>query len=232
MQVDCLRHDEGKYLHAEGNVSAMMRTVGLALVGVLTGIAIGCGAGETNMSQGVTKTVDTNGAEIATFAAGCFWCTEAVFQRTKGVLSVRSGYIGGKKESPTYKEVCTGTTGHAEALEITFDPKVVTYRELLNVFWHMHDPTTLNRQGADVGTQYRSAVFYHSEAQKKDAEAVKEELTKARTFRNPIVTEIVAASKFYPAEDYHQDYYNQNKSAGYCRAVIAPKLKKLGIEDK
>jgi peptide-methionine (S)-S-oxide reductase len=204
----------------------------VALAGVLAAVTLACRAGEANMTADSVMNADTNGAVLATFGAGCFWCTEAVFQRVKGVVSVRSGYEGGKKANPTYKDVCTGQTGHAEVLEVRFDPKVVTYRELLGVFWHMHDPTTLNRQGADVGTQYRSVVFYHSEDQKKDAEAVRDELSKSRTFEKPIVTEIAAASTFYPAEDYHQDYFNQNRDAGYCRAVIAPKLKKMGMKEK
>lgn len=175
-------------------------------------------------------TPDTNQTALATFASGCFWCTEAVFQRVPGVISVRSGYTGGKKPNPTYKEVCTGQTGHAEALEVKYNPAVVTYSQLLDRFWHMHDPTTLNQQGGDVGTQYRSAIFYHSPDQKKEAEAARDALTKAGTFKQPIVTEIVPATTFYPAEAYHQNYFNQNRTAGYCRAVILPKLQKLDME--
>ena len=210
----------------------MRKTKSVVLAGVLVGVALAGYAGETNMTKDAARSSSTNGTVLATFGAGCFWCTEAVFQRVKGVVSVRSGYAGGKKANPTYKDVCTGQTGHAEVLEVRFDPKVVTYRELLGVFWHMHDPTTRNRQGADVGTQYRSVVFYHSEDQKKDAEAVRDELSKSKAFEKPIVTEIAAASTFYPAEDYHQDYFNQNQDAGYCRAVIAPKLKKMGMKEK
>ncbi len=182
------------------------------------------------MTTASAEVTGTNDADIATVAAGCFWCTEAVFQRMPGVISVRSGYTGGSKPNPTYKEVCTGTTGHAEALEIRFRTSVVTYSQLLDLFWRMHDPTTLNRQGADAGTQYRSAIFYHSPEQKKEAEASRDALGKTGTFKQPIVTEIGPAVTFYPAEDYHQDYFNQNRSAGYCRAVIIPKLKKLDMD--
>ncbi len=158
--------------------------------------------------------------EIATFTTGCFWCVEVVFQRLKGVKSVMSGYTGGNKSNPTYREVCTGNTGHAEATQITFDPKVISYGQLLEIFWHAHDPTTLNRQGADVGTQYRSAIFYHSEGQKKTAEKSKSKAQKG--FDNPIVTGIEPFTKFYKAEDYHRDYYNNNKQAPYCRLIILP----------
>jgi peptide-methionine (S)-S-oxide reductase len=173
----------------------------------------------------------TNETALATFGGGCFWCAEAVFQRVKGVVSVRSGYTGGKKEKPTYRDVCSGKSGHAEAIEVTFDTKVVTYRELLDIFWKMHDPTTLNRQGDDVGTQYRSVIFYHGDGQKADAEAVRDELTKSKAFAGPIVTEIVPAGAFHPAEDYHQNYFNSNREAGYCRTVIAPKLRKMGMKE-
>ncbi len=165
--------------------------------------------------------------ELATFGSGCFWCTEAVFQKLKGVSKVVSGYTGGKTENPTYKEVCTGETGHAEVIQVTFDPKVISYAELLEVFWRSHDPTTLNRQGNDVGTQYRSAVFYHSDKQKELAEAYKKKITEAKVFDDPVVTEITAAVKFYPAEDYHQNYFKLNPKQPYCRAVIGPKVKKL-----
>ncbi|HMP17332.1 MAG TPA: peptide-methionine (S)-S-oxide reductase MsrA [Gemmatales bacterium] len=165
--------------------------------------------------------------ETATFGNGCFWCTEAIFQRLKGVVTVKSGYTGGKVKNPTYKQVCEGNTGHAEAIQITFDPKVITYAELLEVFWQTHDPTTLNRQGADVGTQYRSAIFYHTPEQKKLAEEYKQKLDKSGAFNKPIVTEITAASKFYVAEDYHQNYYNLNGSQPYCQAVIKPKMEKF-----
>lgn len=164
--------------------------------------------------------------EIATFGAGCFWCVEAVFQELKGVIKVESGYMGGAIPNPTYREVCTGTTGHAEVTRITFDPAVISYDELLEVLWTTHDPTTLNRQGADAGTQYRSAIFYHSEDQKSKAEKSKKEVA-TTIWDSPIVTEIVAADTFYPAEEYHQDYYALNPNAGYCRAVISPKVAKV-----
>lgn len=167
------------------------------------------------------------GMEVATFAGGCFWCTEAVFLEIKGVEKVVSGYIGGKTKNPTYKDICTGETGHAEAIQITYNPKEVAYEDLLEVFFGTHDPTTLNRQGADVGTQYRSEIFYHSEAQKVKAANYIELLVKEKLYDKSIVTKISSATQFYPAEDYHQNYYNQNSSQGYCQMVIAPKLEKL-----
>ncbi len=167
------------------------------------------------------------GMEVATFAGGCFWCTEAVFLEIKGVEKVVSGYIGGKTVNPTYKDICTGETGHAEAIQITFNPNVVAYEDLLEVFFGTHDPTTLNRQGADVGTQYRSEIFYHSEAQKTKAENYIQLLEKEKLYDKKIVTKVSSATVFYPAEDYHQNYYNQNSSQGYCQMVIAPKLEKL-----
>jgi peptide-methionine (S)-S-oxide reductase len=168
----------------------------------------------------------------ATLAGGCFWCVEAVYEQIAGVKNVRSGYIGGHVENPTYEAVCSGTTGHAEAVELEFDPSVVSYEKLLDLFWEMHDPTTLNRQGADIGTQYRSAIFYHDEEQKKLAEASKDKANHSGQFNRPIVTEITKASIFYAAEPYHQDYFRLNPNAGYCRVVIAPKLKKLGLKTK
>jgi len=170
---------------------------------------------------------ERRGQEVATLAGGCFWCLEAVFQRLRGVVSVESGYTGGHVENPTYRQVCTGTTGHAEAVRITFDPEVISYRDLLDVFFEIHDPTTLNRQGADVGPQYRSAIFYHSEEQRATAESVIAELQAERYRDRPIVTEVVAAGEFYLAEPEHQDYYRRNPEAPYCRIVIAPKLAKL-----
>ena len=163
----------------------------------------------------------------ATFGAGCFWCIEAVFDRLEGVTAVESGYTGGRTKDPTYREVCTGTTGHAEVAQITFDPGVISFRELLEVFWKTHDPTTLNRQGADVGTQYRSAVFYHTEAQRQEAEALKKALDEADVFDAPIVTEITKLGDYYKAEQDHQDYFKLNPAQGYCRAVIQPKIKKF-----
>ena len=165
--------------------------------------------------------------EIATLAGGCFWCLEAVYRELRGVERVVSGYAGGSKASPTYQEVCAGTTGHAEAVEITFDPQVVSYRELLEVFFTIHDPTTLNRQGADVGTQYRSAIFYHSPEQRAAAEEVLARLTADGVWDAPIVTELVPAPEFYPAEDYHQEYFERNPAQPYCRAVVAPKVAKF-----
>ena len=167
------------------------------------------------------------GMEVATFAGGCFWCTEAVFLEIKGVEKVVSGYIGGKTVNPTYKDICTGETGHAEAIQITFNPNEVAYEDLLEIFFGTHDPTTLNRQGADVGTQYRSAIFYHSEAQKTKAENYIQLLEKEKLYDKKIVTKVSSATVFYPAEDYHKNYYNQNSSQGYCQMVIAPKLEKL-----
>jgi peptide-methionine (S)-S-oxide reductase len=170
---------------------------------------------------------DNNDMEIATFAGGCFWCTEAIFLEIKGVKKVVSGYIGGTTLNPTYSEICTGTTGHAEAIQITFDPSEVGFEDLLEVFFGTHDPTTLNRQGADVGTQYRSAIFYHSEDQMKKAQNYITLIAKEKLYDREIVTKVSPATKFYDAEDYHQNYYNQNASQGYCQMVIAPKLEKL-----
>jgi len=165
--------------------------------------------------------------EIATFANGCFWCTEAIFQQLKGVSKVLPGYIGGDIKNPSYKEVTSGTTGHAEALQVQYDPKIISFRELLDIFFYTHDPTTLNRQGYDVGTQYRSAIFYHDEKQKEEAAKMISQLNGENVFDNSIVTEITAYDIFYVAEDYHQNYYNNNKNQGYCRAVINPKLDKF-----
>ncbi|MEO0510385.1 MAG: peptide-methionine (S)-S-oxide reductase MsrA [Verrucomicrobiota bacterium] len=166
--------------------------------------------------------------ETATFGAGCFWCVEAVFENLEGVKAVESGYMGGHVENPDYREVVTGRTGHAEVTRIYFDPETISYETLLDWLWRSHDPTTLNRQGADVGTQYRSAIFYHSEEQMKIAETSK--AAAQSSFNSPIVTEITEASEFYVAENYHQDYYRINPSAPYCQFVIRPKLKKLDLE--
>lgn len=166
--------------------------------------------------------------DTATFATGCFWCTEAIFEQLNGVLKVTSGYSGGQVKNPTYKEVCTGETGHAECVQIVYEPNKISYDELLEVFFEVHDPTSLNRQGADEGTQYRSAIFYHSPEQKQKAEYYKSELDKSGAYDKKIVTEISAASKFYPAEDYHQEYYENNKNSNpYCSVVIRPKLEKF-----
>ena len=171
--------------------------------------------------------VDMANTEIATFGTGCFWCTEAVLESLDGVKKVVSGYAGGTVANPSYKEVCTGTTGHAECVEVVYDPKVISYAELLEAFFRSHDPTSLNKQGNDIGTQYRSVIFYHNEAQQKLAEQAKAELDKSGAYTKPIVTEISKAPKFYIAEDYHQNYFANNPDQGYCAFVIAPKLDKF-----
>jgi peptide-methionine (S)-S-oxide reductase len=165
--------------------------------------------------------------EVATLANGCFWCSEAIFSRLRGVKSVLPGYSGGKVENPSYDQVGTGRTGHAEAAQIEFDPAAISFEKLLDVFWHTHDPTTLNRQGNDVGTQYRSAIFYHDEKQKEAAEKSKMALEKSGIYKDPVVTEITPFRKFYVAEDYHKKYYEQHQDAPYCRFVIDPKIHKL-----
>lgn len=167
------------------------------------------------------------GKEVATLAGGCFWCTEAVFDELKGVESVVSGYSGGQVQNPSYREVCNGTTGHAEAIQVTFDPKVISFKEILEVFFTTHDPTTLNRQGNDTGTQYRSAVFTHSEEQKRVAEEVIKDFEQKRIWDNRIVTEVTPYTNFYPAEDYHQEYFANNPTQGYCRVIIEPKVAKF-----
>ena len=165
--------------------------------------------------------------ERATFGAGCFWCVEAVFQNLKGVEKVVSGYAGGRIKNPTYKEVCSGLTGHAEVIDITFDPAVITYKELLEIFWKTHDPTTLNRQGADAGTQYRSVIYYNNDEQKRLAEEYKQKLNDGEAFPNPVVTEITAAPEFYAAENYHQNYFNLHGHEPYCQFVARPKVDKV-----
>ena len=192
----------------------ILLSLGLLLAGRLAG-----SAQTKNMND------STNQLETATLGGGCFWCTEAIYQMLPGVKAVTSGYAGGTKENPTYKEVCTGTTGHAEVIQIQFDPKVVSYEKVLETFWEAHDPTTMNKQGADNGTQYRSIILYGSEAQRASAERSKLEAQKH--FRQPIVTEIVPLQKFYAAEDYHRDYYRANPNQPYCRAVIRPKVEKF-----
>ncbi|MFC5534283.1 peptide-methionine (S)-S-oxide reductase MsrA [Rhodocytophaga aerolata] len=176
-------------------------------------------------TQTVSDTTKT--PQLATFGAGCFWCVEAIFQQLDGVQKVASGYSGGQVDNPTYKQVCSGTTGHAEVIQITYDPAKISFEELLEAFWSSHDPTTLNRQGADIGTQYRSVVFYHTEQQRNLAEAFKKQLNDEKAFGKPVVTEISPFTKFYVAEDYHQNYFNENGDAPYCRVVIAPKLDKF-----
>jgi peptide-methionine (S)-S-oxide reductase len=174
------------------------------------------------------KDEKSDGHAPATFGGGCFWCIEAVLQRIEGVLSVTSGYSGGTTPNPTYEEVCAGDTGHAEAVQVAFDPALISYEEILDIFWQAHDPTTLNRQGPDTGTQYRSAIFYANEAQRLSAEV---SMKKAqRKYRDPVVTELLPLEKFWNAEGYHQNYYNTHQNEGYCRMVISPKLKKLKLE--
>lgn len=191
----------------------------------------GCDKRETNArseiktESGVTNNMDS--LQIATFGTGCFWCSEAIFERLNGVVKVESGYSGGKVENPTYEEVCSGTTGHAEVIQITYNPSVISFDELLEVFWKTHDPTTLNRQGNDVGTQYRSVIFYHNDEQKQLAEKYRTELDKSGAWENPVVTEISPFTNFYSAEKYHQDYYENNSNQGYCAFVIAPKVEKF-----
>jgi peptide-methionine (S)-S-oxide reductase len=167
------------------------------------------------------------GREVATLAGGCFWCLEAVFEEVRGVDKVESGYAGGEADAPTYRQVCSGTTGHAEVVQVTFDPRVITYREILEIFFAIHDPTTLNRQGADVGTQYRSAIFYHTPEQQRVAEALVAELNAAGIWDRPIVTQVVPLERFYSAEEYHQGYFRANPSQPYCQAVVAPKVAKF-----
>jgi peptide-methionine (S)-S-oxide reductase len=166
---------------------------------------------------------------VATLGAGCFWCIEAVLEQIDGVQGVESGFMGGQVPNPTYRDICSGMSGHAEVVQVQFDPDVLSYSGLLDWFWRLHDPTTLNRQGGDVGTQYRSAIFYHDATQREQAE--RSLSAAAGSFEQPIVTEITALAQFYPAEDYHQDYYRANKDQGYCQMVIRPKLKKLGLKE-
>jgi peptide-methionine (S)-S-oxide reductase len=182
---------------------------------------------EKNSNETKVTTMSNAASDTVTFGAGCFWCVEAIFQRLKGVESVKSGYSGGTIKNPSYKEVCNGTTGHAEVCQLVYNKAVISFEELLEVFWKTHDPTTLNRQGNDYGTQYRSAIFYHNEEQKILAEKYKAKLNDIKAYENPIVTEITAFSNFYPAEDYHQNYFNANGSESYCRFVIQPKVEKF-----
>jgi peptide-methionine (S)-S-oxide reductase len=176
-----------------------------------------------NMSQ-YSQVLNNQSCEITTLGGGCFWCLEAVFDELEGVIDVVSGYSGGNIPNPSYQQVCTGTTGHAEVVQVAFDPKMIRFEEILEVFFSIHDPTTLNRQGADVGTQYRSAIFYHSKQQKETAEQLISQLETRKKWHNPIVTEVTAYEQFYPAEDYHQEYFAQNARQPYCQAVIAPKV--------
>jgi peptide-methionine (S)-S-oxide reductase len=173
------------------------------------------------------ESLNKGGLDTATLGAGCFWCVEAVFQELEGVISVKSGYMGGFVKNPSYKEVCTGRTGHAEVAQIVFDPSIVSFEDILQVFWKTHDPTTLNRQGNDIGTQYRSAIFYHNEEQRQLAAFYKEKLDKSGAYPNPIVTTLEPLAEFYVAEDYHQNYFNNNSDQPYCAFVIQPKLDKF-----
>lgn len=199
----------------------------IALIGLFSITLAYISCGSSSKPTVSIKKMNTSKMDTITFGAGCFWCVEAVYQQLKGVQSVTSGYMGGKMKNPTYREVCSGLTGHAEVCQITYDPKIISFQTLLEVFWQTHDPTTLNRQGADVGTQYRSAVFTHSNEQLSQAELWKTNLNAKHVFPNPIVTQIENASTFYPAEDYHQDYYNLNGSEPYCQIVIKPKMDKF-----
>lgn len=176
--------------------------------------------------------IKTGALEIATLGGGCFWCVEAVFDDLKGVEKAVSGYTGGTKENPTYREVCYGNTGHVEVVDVYFDPKIISYADILRVFFHVHDPTTLNRQGNDAGPQYRSAIFYHSEAQKESAKKIIEEIEKSKLWSNKIVTEVTMFARFYPAEDYHQEYYKLNGHEPYCSYIISPKMAKFRKEFK
>lgn len=190
-------------------------------------LLLSCNGQETKNQPIKSKKMENKNLEYATFGGGCFWCVEACFDMLKGVESVTSGYSGGHKENPTYEEVCTGETGHAEVVQIAFDPKVISFSQLLETFWFLHDPTTLNRQGNDIGTQYRSVIFYHNAEQEKEAEAYKQKLNSEKAFENPVVTEITPFKVFYKAENYHQDYYRLNGHAPYCQFVIKPKLDKF-----
>ena len=192
------------------------RLIPLYFIGIIIGFIL---------AETEKNTIET--IEQATFGAGCFWCVEAVFERLDGVVDVRSGYTGGITNNPTYEEICTGKTGHAEVIQIDYEPNLISYEKLLNIFWKSHNPTTLNRQGADTGTQYRSAIFYHSEKQKETADKSKENVDKSDLYTDPIVTEISPLTKFYIAENYHQDYYRMNQNAPYCQLLIKPKLDKL-----
>jgi len=203
----------------------MRQFILIALIGVLT---FGSTLKGQTMTQSEKKNITQNNhTEVATLAGGCFWCLEPIFEELKGVENVVVGYSGGDVANPTYEQVCTGKTGHAESVQITFNPEVISYADLLRVFFTVHDPTTLNRQGADVGTQYRSAIFYHNEQQKETAEKVIKELEDEGVWNNPIVTEVTKFDVFYKAEKYHQEYYEKNPNQGYCRIVIDPKVQKF-----
>jgi peptide-methionine (S)-S-oxide reductase len=229
MSVNSLSHR----LH--GRNTLLIVGLGLLSLGaILLGIRQLAGSGRslstpvhTSNVNHIRTTMVSDNRETATLAGGCFWCLEAVFKELRGVDTVVSGYAGGQRPNPSYEQVCTGVTGHAETVQITFDPKVICYRDLLHIFFSIHDPTTLNRQGADVGTQYRSAIFYHSPEQKTAAEEVMAEVAKEGIWSDPIVTEVTPFTEFYPAEEYHQNYFEQHPDQGYCRIVIAPKVAKF-----
>jgi len=203
--------------------------IGFVVIFVCTATIItACSDNKTNKKSDEKNMNSQNGdLQIATFGSGCFWCTEAIFERVKGVKSAVSGYSGGTVDNPSYQEVCDGKTGHAECTQISFDSSIVSFDELLEIFWKTHDPTTLNKQGNDIGTQYRSIIFYHNEDQKQKAEFYKHKLQEEKIWKDPIVTEIVKFQKFYPAEDYHQEYYDNNQNQGYCAYVITPKVEKF-----
>ncbi|MCD6659495.1 MAG: peptide-methionine (S)-S-oxide reductase MsrA [Lentimicrobium sp.] len=198
----------------------------ITLISVLV-LLFSCNSGTAVNNKDTDMTSTSAKTDTATFGSGCFWCTEAIFQRVKGVHSVVSGYSGGARPNPTYDQVSSGATGHAEVIQITYNPEEVSFEQLLEIFWKTHDPTTLNRQGADVGTQYRSVIFFHSEEQRILAEKIKAELDKSGAWNKPIVTEISQFTNFYKAEAYHQNYFNNNKNAAYCNFVIVPKLEKF-----
>ncbi len=202
-----------------------MTSLGRATLALLVFSCFACAQAPSPEKKPMTTT--PTGNETATLGGGCFWCIEAVFERVQGIVDAASGYAGGHTKNPTYDEVCSDTTGHAEVVQLVFDPKVISYREILEIFFAMHDPTTPNRQGADVGSQYRSVILYHSPEQRETAEALVRELTAEHVFDAPIVTEIAPFEAFYPAEISHQDYYARNPDKGYCRVVISPKIEKL-----
>lgn len=205
----------------------MVKPAGLSVIFVILLQGYSCAQNKIENSQKHNPMSTEKNLETITLGAGCFWCVEAVFQQLKGVYSVESGYSGGHVKNPSYQEVCTGTTGHAEVCQITYDPSEISFTEILEVFWKTHDPTTLNRQGGDIGTQYRSSVFYHHDEQRKLAEEMKSRINAAGIWNSPVVTEILPFTVFYKAEDYHQEYYFQNASQPYCSAVITPKIEKF-----
>ena len=222
-----------KFMIANFKYNTMNASLSLAVIAITAFFSCGQKSPATtnltnNNNTTMSNVLTAENTDTATFANGCFWCTEAIFEQLEGVISATSGYTGGQIENPTYKQVTTGETGHAEALQIIYDPKKISFDELLEVFWETHDPTTLNRQGADVGTQYRSGIFYHNEEQKQKAEKYKAELDKSGAFNSSVVTEITPFTKFFPAEDYHQQYFENNENKNpYCKIVIRPKLDKF-----